>query len=49
MTGVFPRRGVRIEAAVVLVAFVVVAGFSTGLFYAPAAVTMIVAARARRR
>jgi hypothetical protein len=42
-----PRRGVRIEAAVVLGAFVVVAGCSVGLFYTPAA--MIVAARARGR
>jgi hypothetical protein len=30
-------------------AFVLIAGFSIGLFYSPAAVTMIVAARARGR
>ena len=37
------RRGVCIGAAIVLSAFCIVSGFSIGLFYAPSAVTMIVA------
>jgi hypothetical protein len=44
---VFPRRGVRIAAAVLLGAFVVVASFTIGLFYAPATVAMVVAAKVR--
>jgi hypothetical protein len=44
---VSPRRAVRVAAVVLLGAFVAVAGFSIGLFYLPAAVAMIVAARAR--
>jgi hypothetical protein len=44
---VFPRRAVLIAAAVLLGAFVLIAGFSIGLFFAPAAVAMVVAARER--
>jgi len=41
---VFKRQFVRIIAAVVLVAFSFIAGFSIGLFYIPAAVVMVLAA-----
>ena len=40
-------RAARAVAAVVLLAFSVVAGFSIGLFYLPAAFAMVVAARAK--
>ena len=40
----FRRRAVTIAAAVVLGLFCLIAGFSIGMFYVPAAVTMVVAA-----
>jgi hypothetical protein len=39
-----PKRGVRIGAAVLLCVFALITGFTTGLFYLPSALTMIVAA-----
>jgi hypothetical protein len=48
-----PKRWVRLLAALVLAAFVVVGGFSIGLFYAPSAFVMLMAglvsAPARKR
>lgn len=41
------KRPARSIAAILITAFVVVAGFSIGLFYAPSAVAMIIAAIAR--
>jgi hypothetical protein len=40
----YPRQWVRIVAAVVLPVFAIVSGFSIGLFYAPAALLMLLAA-----
>lgn len=38
-----PKRGVRIAAAIALAFFVLITGFSIGLFYLPSAVTLTVA------
>lgn len=40
-------RPVRIASAVVLVAFVLVGGFSVGMFYLPSAVMMVMASQKR--
>lgn len=42
-----PRRRIRILAAVLLFGFSVVAAMSIGLFYLPAAITMLIAACVR--
>ena len=44
LVALIPKRVMRIVAAVLLAEFALIAGFSIGLFYIPAAFTMLLAA-----
>jgi hypothetical protein len=46
---VFPRRLTRVVAAGLLGGFVIVAGFTIGLFYLPAAIAMAAASSRKSR